>query len=177
MLESRFLFCGFMVGSYYGCHYVNDRRAVPGWEIEKRYFESRYRYETAFIAAFKGIERLFGVNQIKKSNLETVLETRRTFGIAPETRYTRYHEIFSGHEKHLTYSDLLAHFLDLRNIVAAHGNRNPPECAKLIEDNVFEIQLFLQELLSKAIYARKQEGQAAGALDAGSAVVSSLQLT
>jgi hypothetical protein len=67
--------------------------------------------------------------------------------------------------------------LDLRNIVAAHGNRNPPECAKLIEDNVFEIQLFLQELLSKAIYARKQEGQAAGALDAGSAVVSSLQLT
>ena len=171
LLESRFLFCGFMVGSYYVCHYANDRRAVPGWELEKRYFESRYRYETAFVAAFKGIERFFGVNQIRKNNLEAVLETRTAFGISPETRYTRYHEIFSGHEKHGTYKDLLSHFLNLRNIVAAHGNKNPPERAKLIEDNVFEIQMFLLELLSKAIYADEKEAQPTGALDEDSAVV------
>lgn len=177
MLESRFLFCGFMVGSYYDCHYAKDRRAMPDWEIEKRYFERRYRYETAFVAAFKGLERFFGVNQIRKNNLGTVLEARAAFGIAPETRYTRYHEIFSGHEKYVTYRDLLSHFLDLRNIVAAHGNRRPPERAKLIEDNVFEIQLFLLELLSKAIYADEQEAQPAGALDGDSAAAPSPQVT
>jgi|GEM_PF-5626302 len=177
MLESRFLFCGFMVGSYYVCHYARDRRATPDWEMEKRYFESRYRYETAFLAAFKGIERFFGVNQIRKNNLGALLETRRSLGISPETTYRRCHEIFSGHEEHVTYKDLLCHFLDLRNIVAAHGNRNPPEHAKLTEDNVFEIQLFLLQLLGKAIYPDEEETQPEGALDGDSAAAPSPQVT
>jgi hypothetical protein len=154
-LESRFLFFGFMVGSYYTCHYARDRELVPRWEMEKRYFENRYRYETAFVAAFKGIERFFGVNQIRKNNIDTILSKKSDLGIAPDTEYTRYHEIFSGHTKRVRYRELICHFLDLRNIVAAHGNRNPPERAKLIEDNVFEIQLFLMELLSKAIYSNE----------------------
>lgn len=177
MLESRFLFFGFMVGSYYVCHYARDRRATPDWEMEKRYYESRYRYETSFLAAFKGIERFFGVNQIRRNSLCTVLETRRSLGIAPEAAYTRYHEVFSGHDQHVTYRDLLQHFLDLRNIVAAHGNRSPPEHAKLIEDNVFEIQLFLLELLAKAIYPEDEETQPAGALDGDSAAAPSPQVT
>ena len=156
-LESRFLFCGFMVGSYYTCHYARDRQTMPDWEIEKRYFENRYRYETAFLAAFKGIERFFGVNQIRKNNLDSVLGKRLDLGIRQETGYRRYYEIFSGHAKDVTYKDLASHFLDLRNIVAAHGNRKPPENAKLIEDNVFEIQRFLLELLSTAIYRDEQK--------------------
>lgn len=164
-LESRFLFCGFMVGSYYTCHYSRDRRVMPDWEIEKRYFENRYRYETAFLAAFKGIERFFGVNQIRKNNLDSILRKRTDLGIQPATAYKRLHEIFSGHAQDVTYRELVSHFLDLRNIVAAHGNRNPPEKAQLIEDNVFEIQLFLMELLSKAIYRNDQEAQPVGAAD------------
>lgn len=159
VLESRFLFFGFMVGSYYQCHYAQDRRVVPDWELEKRYFERRYRYETAFLAAFKGVERFFGVNQIGKKNLDVVLRKKRSLGISPETGYRRYHEVFSGHAQDVTYKDLISHFLELRNIVAAHGNRNPPEHAKLIEDNVFEIQRFLVELLIKAIYAEEREAQ------------------
>lgn len=164
-LESRFLFHGFMVGSYYTCHYSRERRATPDWEKERRYFENRYRYETAFLAAFKGIERFFGVNQIRKNNLDSILRSRKELGIEARTAYKRYHEVFSGHEPDVTYEELLSHFLDLRNIVAAHGNRNPPEKAKLIEDNVFEIQLFLTELLNKAIYQHEQEAQPADGAD------------
>lgn len=155
MLESRFLFCGFMVGSYYLCHYAKDRKFVPKWEMEKRYFENRFRYETAFIAAFKGIERFFGVNNVKKHKVDAIVNRCSHLGITPDTVYTRYHEIFSGHNQKLTYRELICHFLQLRNIVAAHGSRKPPAGAKLIEDNIFEIQLFLMELICKAIYGRE----------------------
>jgi len=154
-LESRFLFCGFMDGGYYKFHYEKDRRLVPQWEMEKSYFENRYCYETAFVAAFKGIERFFGVNQIRKNKIDTILSKNHYIGIRPDTQYTRYHEIFSGQTQHVSYGEMIGHFLDLRNIVAAHGNKNPPEHAKLIEDNVFEIQLFLKELIFKAIYPNK----------------------
>lgn len=152
MLESRFLFCGFMVGSYYTCHYSKDRRATPIWEIEKRYFENRFRYETAFLAAFKGIERFFGVNDINKHQIPGLLSSFPHSDISETTPYRRFHEIFSGLRENDTYSNMIRHFLKLRNAVAAHGNRKPPKDCMLIEDNVFEIQLFLMELLNKAIF-------------------------
>ena len=155
LLESRFLFAGYMVGSYYTCHYSREREMTPNWELEKSYFENRYRYETAYIAAFKGIERFFGVNDIKKNKIKSILNTRSNFGITPETEYIRYYEIFSGHKQTICYEKLICHFLEIRNIVAAHGNKNPPEKAKIIEDNIYEIQLFLFELINKVIDYRE----------------------
>ena len=38
----------------------------------------------------------------------------------------------------------------MRNIVAAHGNIRPPKDFWISEDNVFEIQVFLSELILKA---------------------------
>lgn len=151
LMESRFLFDGFMVGSYYILHYAPERKIIPLWVMEKRYFENRYRYETSFIAAFKAIERFFGVNQIKKNTVAATLNQKSHLGIREDTMYTRSYEIFSGHPRSITYKDLICHFLDLRNIVAAHGNKNPPKHAKLIEDNILEIQLFLMELLNKVV--------------------------
>jgi len=44
LLESRLIFAGFMTGSFYSSHYKYDRLDTPDWEMEKRYFEYRYRY-------------------------------------------------------------------------------------------------------------------------------------
>lgn len=155
LLESRFLFCGFMLGSFYACHYSRERPMIPKWEMEKRYFEDRLRYETAFLAAFKGIERFFAVNDIKKQKMDEMFEKCNYHDITPNTLYTRYHEIFSGHKKEVTYRELIEHFLQLRNVVAAHGNKRPPDNTIIIEDSVYEIQLFLLGLLSKAIYGEQ----------------------
>jgi hypothetical protein len=54
--HSRFLFNGFMVGSYYQCHYRHDRCDASRREMRRRYFENRERYELAFVSAFKGLE-------------------------------------------------------------------------------------------------------------------------
>jgi len=151
LLESRFLFCGFMTGSYYTCHYRVDRKATPKWEIEKRYYEDRYRFESAFLAAFKGIERFFGELNMKEKNIPKILARYPNPNINEKTIYYRAHEIFSGLPEKVTYGNLLSHFLKLRNAAAAHGNKKPAADCILIEDHIFEIQLFLIELLDKEI--------------------------
>ncbi len=158
LLESNFLFEGTMASSYYHCHYRHDRKEMPKWKLEKSYFEKRLRYELAFLAAFKGIERYFKVNGFRKSEIPSLFCRITYKNVSFSTVYTRYHEIFSGCSKKVRYGELLAHFLLMRNVVAAHGNRKPPKTFLISADNIFEIQLFLRELISKAIISMRNIG-------------------
>jgi hypothetical protein len=151
LTESRYHFFGFMTGSYYHFHYSRERPSMPKWEQEKRYLENRYRYETAFITCFKGIERFFRVNDFKKGEIPSLFKNINYQDVSLDTEYVRYHEIFSGKPKKISYGELLKRFLIIRNVAAAHGNRTPPKDFMVTEDNIFEIQLFLQELISNAV--------------------------
>lgn len=148
---SRFLCYGFMVGSYYDCHYRHDRQRMSKHLIQKQYFENRERYELAFLSAFRGIERFLNVSQIRNPEIDKALLKLRMDDVKPNTRYQRQHEIFSGQKKYIPYRDIVAHFLDIRNVVAAHANPSPPPNFIISEDSVMEIQLFLSELCSKAL--------------------------
>jgi len=154
--HSRFLFYGFMVGSYYHCHYKYDRREMSYHLMQKKYLENRERYELSFISAFKGIERLLNVNQIKKHEIDQKLRRLEIAEILPETKYRRWHETFLGYPRHVTYSDLITHFLRIRNTVAAHANPSPPKRFLISEDSLIEVQLFLAELCSKVLGKIKQ---------------------
>ncbi len=148
---SRFLCYGFMVGSYYDCHYRHDRNNMSRHLIQKQYFENRERYELAFLSAFRGIERFLNVNQIKHPNIDKALMKLQTADVTPDTKYRRRHEIFSGHTRYISYRDIIARFLDIRNVVAAHANPSPPRNFVISEDSVIEVQLFLSELCCKAL--------------------------
>lgn len=147
--ESRYLFDGFMTDSYYECHYKNDRAEMPEWLKEKMFYENRYRYQSAFIAAFKGIESFFKVNDFKEREIERLFNNINYHDINFDTIYKRRFEIFLGEPKEIKYGELLAHFLKLRNVVAAHHNKKPPVI--ITEDNIHEIQAFLLELICKAL--------------------------
>ena len=149
--HSRFLFNGYMVGSYYECHYKHERMSTPQHDMQKRYFENRERYELAFVSAFKGIERFLHLNQIKKNNIERALIQLASQEIQPSTIYKRWHEVFSGYSKEIAYKNLILHFLNIRNGVAAHANPSPPEQFWISEDNLIEIQYFLKELCYKKL--------------------------
>jgi hypothetical protein len=149
--HSRFLFNGFMVGSWYQCHYIYDRSDASRHDMRKRYFENRERYELAFVSAFKGLERFLSLNQIKKDNVERALIDLRSQRIQPTTMYQRRHEVFSGYRKKISYRELILHFLDIRNAVAAHANPGSPKKFWISEDNLMEIQLFLIGLCSKRL--------------------------
>lgn len=149
--HSRFLFYGFMVGSYYQCHYQVDRQTMSRHLMQKQYFENRERYELAFLSAFKGIERFLNVNQIKRTNIDKALVKLQMSEVRPDTKYRRWHEIFSGYPRYIQYNDLIAHFLNIRNVVAAHANPSPPSDFMISEDSLMEIQLFLSQLCGKAL--------------------------
>lgn len=157
LLESRFLIYGFMTGSYYMSHYRADRHALSRSQLEKQYLENRHRYETAFVAAFKSIERYFRVNQIKEDRIERLFRKIKYDGVTFDSKTRRLFEIFSGFPKRTSYRELIAHFLRIRNAVAAHGNREPPKELVVSEDSILEIQSFLWELIWKALnsYANK----------------------
>jgi len=72
--------------------------------------------------------------------------------VKPTNTYRRFHEVFSNQVENIPYTELIEHFLRLRNVVAAHGNQNPPEQYKIIEDNTFEIQLFLEHLINNVVF-------------------------
>jgi hypothetical protein len=149
--ESRQLFFGFMVGSYYHSHYRHERREAPRWLMEKRYYEQKTRYELAFVAAFKAIESFFGVPMLKEGNLDAAFARLPFPLVAPDKLYRRRHEVFSRFRVRITYRDLILHFLKLRNAVAAHANPSPPPHFLLSEDNLFEIQLFVTHLIGGAL--------------------------
>ena len=158
LLESRFLVCGFMTGSYYTCHYRADRSAMSRSQLEKIYLENCHRFETAFVAAFKGIERYFRVNQIKEDRIERLFRNIKYDGVAFDTPTRRIFEIFSGLPTKTSYGELITHFLKIRNAVAAHGNREPPKELIVSEDSILEIQSFLWELIWKALETHANRG-------------------
>lgn len=149
--HSRFLYYGFMVGSYYNCHYRHDRQNMSKHLIQKQYYENRERFELAFLSAFRGIERFLNVNQIKDPDIDRSLVKLQIANIKPDTNYHRRHEIFSGRRRDVTYRDIISQFLKIRNTVAAHANPSPPSDFIISEDSVMEIQLFLSELCSKGL--------------------------
>ena len=160
LLESRFLVCGFMSGSYYMSHYRADRSAMSRSQLEKVYLENCHRFETSFVAAFKGIERYFRVNQIKEDRIERLFRNIKYDGVTFDSTTSLIFEIFSGFPKKTSYGELIAHFLRIRNAVAAHGNREPPKELVVSEDSILEIQSFLWELIYKAL--RSYEHQSLG---------------
>lgn len=147
LLQSAQIFDYFPNSSYYHFHYRRDVKWDSKAVYVKKYFEDKITYETAFLAAFKGIERFFRVTQINKNNLKNVFRKIPYSNIKPETKYKRYFEIFSGYKKNITYLDLIGHFLNLRNVTAAHGNKKILKEYMINEFNIFEIQLFLTILL------------------------------
>jgi len=105
-----------------------------------------------FVAAFKGVERFFGVNQIRGNKIRNIFNYPNLESIRPDTIYTRQHETFSRKKKNISYIEIIKHFMDLRNAVAAHANFiQPPRSFMITEDNLFEIHLFLQELIWKKV--------------------------
>ena len=148
---SRSLFFGYMVGSYYTSHHVLDRRDTTDSILQKRYFEHRERYELAFVAAFKGIERFLGVNQLKRAELSRLFERLGIAVLSPTRTYERRFEIFSGASPHIAIPDLVARFLIIRNATAAHSNATPPAEFFVSEDSLYEIQHFLEFLCIEAL--------------------------
>lgn len=151
LLESRSLLNGFMSDSYYSSHYIYDRNSTSSRILKKRYQELRYMYELAFIGAFKALESFFMVNQIKKHKIKSLFSNIKNKEIKNDTIYERQYELFLGQRKEIIYSDLIKHFLDIRNVVAAHSNSKPPRNFILSEENVYEIQSFVEELIYKVV--------------------------
>jgi hypothetical protein len=146
---SQTLLNGFMTSSYYYFHYNRDRRERTYQEVKRLYWENRELYELAFISGFKGLESLFGTGQIKIYQIDKLLIDLNHPDIQPNSIYCRRHEIFVSRHKNskkITFSDLIKHFLDVRNVVAAHSNPNPPPQFYLAEDTIFELQAFLSEI-------------------------------
>ncbi len=151
LFHSYCLFDGNMNGSYYHAHYKRDRYEIKHEVIEKFYYESKQTYELAFLSAFKGIESLLKVNDIKKKQIKMILANCEYDFIDPNNFYTRYFEIFSGHEEQVKQEDLIRHFIELRNTVGAHANKQPPKNHIITSDNIYEIQFFLSNMINLAI--------------------------
>jgi len=165
---SRTLVWGFVVGSFYESHYSRDRRDFLRYELERMYFENRFRYDSAFVSAFRGIECVLGKPYFKKIHIPELLSMAdRRYGTAfASQRYRSWHEIFSTKKKWWSYSDLIAYYLELRNAVSAHGNPSPHHI--VMEDQVFEIQYLLQSMIADILIPedRKSETEQTPAGDA-----------
>jgi hypothetical protein len=147
---SRYLFNGYMTGGHYYRHYYRDREDMSEEQLNRAYYEHRELFELAFTAAFKALERILKVTQIRKHDIPRALASISA-GITGDVEYTRRHETFSGLEEKVSYADIVAHFLDMRNAAAAHANPTPPRHLRLSEDSLIEIQLFVSEVCSRII--------------------------
>jgi hypothetical protein len=148
--RSYFLFEGHMTSSYYHHHYRHERKSESAYLREKKYFEERTLYDLAFLSAFRALEALLGTAQIHKYEVVKLLGALdNKFGTSfCSTRWESYHEVFSSGRKRWRFEELIRHYLDLRNAVAAHANPKPP--FTLREDQVFEIQLLVKSMLHDA---------------------------
>jgi len=155
--ESIQLFNGIMNSSYYYSHYIRDRKNLTRQAIEKAYYEKKETYELAFLAAFKAIERLLNVNDIKRREIKTVLNNSGLVFTNAEKKYERAFEKFIGFKRIINQSELVEHFLNLRNTVGAHANKNPPQSKVIAFDSIYEIQYFLSiwinEYLEERVHA------------------------
>jgi hypothetical protein len=155
---SQTLVWGFMVGSFYESHYSRDRRQFSRYELERTYLENRFRYDSAFVSAFRGIECILGKPYFNKTHIPGLLsEADRRYGTTfTSQRYRSWHEVFSTKKKWWNYADLIAYYLKLRNSVSAHGNPSPPHI--VMQDQVFEIQYLLQTMIGDILF-RKDRGK------------------
>jgi len=143
--ESIILFDGYIENAYPAPKY---RKVIPVFSadiIERAYYENRAKYELAFIAAFKGIEHILGVNDLKKNEITNVLEKSQI--TTANNIYSRKYENSIGFEVNENWNKVLSHFIDIRNTVAAHGNKKPP-IEKIINFySIYEIQKMLIDLI------------------------------
>jgi len=132
---------------YYEHHYRHERKSESAYLREKKYFEERTLYDLAFLSAFRALEALLGTAQIHKHAVGKLLAALDgKFGTSfCSTRWESYHEVFSSGRKRWRFDELISHYLDLRNAVAAHANPKPP--FTLREDQVLEIQLLVKSML------------------------------
>lgn len=150
LLKSIQIFGGIPNGSYYQFHYRPDKESESRLEKEKKSLENKTTYEISFVAAFKGIERFFKVNDINTKNITKIFNNIKYKNIKRNSTYTRYFEIFSGKDEKIKYSDLIANFLILRNVAGAHGNKKIPENFMITDESCLEIQCFLTTLINSA---------------------------
>ena len=145
--QSHYIISGFMTASYYYAHYRWDRRFEKKYLREKKYFESRTRYDLAFVSAFRSVESILGKLQVKKHEIKACLSNLDSqYGTHFSTsKWVSHHEVLSGMRKFRPYEEVITHFLDLRNAVAAHANPKPPFI--LDEDQVFEIQKLAESMI------------------------------
>jgi hypothetical protein len=148
-----------MVGSFYESHYSRDRREVSHYELERTYLENRFRYDSAFVSAFRGIECVLGQPHFKKADISKLLSEAdwRYDSTFASQRHRSWHEIFSTKRKWWRYADLIAYYLKLRNAVSAHGNPSPPHI--VMEDQVFEIQYLLQSMIADILILKDKRAQ------------------
>lgn len=147
LVTSYSLFYGNMSGSYYYYHYSRDRKRASKSTMQKKYFENRHKYELAFLAAFKGIERFLKGSDFKSNEVVELIQGLPYGKIKEMRTYTRFHEVFSKQPKITTLDDMVKRFLKLRNVTAAHANRNPPIDFLITEDQIIEVQLFLKNMI------------------------------
>jgi len=149
---SRHLVWGFMVGSFYESHYSLDRRNLTRYQLERIYLENRFRYDSAFVSSFRGIECLLGKPHFRKPEIRDLLAgVDRSFGTSFATsRHRSWHEVFSSGRRWWKYDEIIQYYLDLRNAVSAHGNPSPPHI--VMEDQVFEVQYLLQGMIMEILH-------------------------
>ena len=154
---SRSLVWGFMVGSFYESHYSRDREVLTRYQLERSYLENRFRYDSAFVSAFRGVECVLGKPHFRQRGIPSLLaKTDREFGTSfSSSKHRSWHEMFSSRRKWWTYEDLIAYYLKLRNAVSAHGNPSPPHI--VMEDQVLEIQYLLQAMISEILFPQEED--------------------
>lgn len=151
--HSYSLFWGYMTGSYYDAHYSRERAESTEYELEKLYLEHQVEFDLAFLSAFRGLESILGTPFLRKHEIRTrlaALDSEYRTSFETET-YECFHLIFSSHPKRWRYEAIIDHFLVLRNTVAAHANIGSPW--KIMEDQVYEIQRLVENLLSTMLDA------------------------
>lgn len=142
---------GDMTGSYYESHYNWERKQVSRYALERAYLENRFRFDSAFVSAFRGLECVLGKPHFRKHEIPGLLaKTDKKYGTDfCSTKHRSWHELFSSRKKWWSYSDLIAYYLTLRNAVSAHGNPSPPHI--VMEDQVFEIHYLLRWMLGSVL--------------------------
>lgn len=150
LAHSRFVFNGLDRGLV-ARHVRVNRRG-----LEKAYLENRAQYELSFLAAFKGLERLLRTGQIKRPAISRLLAETPYKKFRADSEYRRLHEVGPAFAATPAYFELVAHFLDIRNSVAAHANPHPNRAFVLRAATILEIQRFLEILCYEAMGYRQQ---------------------
>lgn len=155
--RSHHLYAGYMSDSYYYFHYRHERAALSPYAQRKGYLEERTRYDLAFLSAFRAIEAFLDTTMLRKRDIAELL---RQTDIRDGTsflsgRWRSRHEVFTSGRKWWSFSELIGHYLDIRNAVAAHANPKPP--FRLNVDQVREIQELVADMLYAAVLGQSSE--------------------